>query len=162
MGKTWDNRSTKHEHRIWFGNLLLHQFKPESHQPVGNPFLTVLRHKYSIVTLVPPEPRQAPKPSPEIDIGFPIKRLMFWTAIAVRLFSLPAVPTPPNNYLFSHFSMMLFLLVSLLFFAGIIIPRSVFLPDKEQTIYSVFEVYTPWVFITMILSAIILQIEHWV
>jgi hypothetical protein len=57
MGKTRDNRTIHHEQRIWFGKILLHQFRPESHQAVQNPFINLSR-KYGTSTLTPGLPHQ--------------------------------------------------------------------------------------------------------
>jgi hypothetical protein len=154
MGKTRDNRMVRHEQRIWFGKLLLHQFRAESHQAVQNPFSTILR-KHSTATLT--VPHLPPSPSDK-DTGFPLKRLIFWSAIAIRLFSLPTFPIPPYNNLLLHCVLRLFMLVGFIFLAGMIVPRSVFLLGKERTLGSVFEVYTPWFFGLMILGGIIIQL----
>jgi hypothetical protein len=154
FGKTWDNTSTRtfHERRIWFGELLLCEFEPEFHQVQHTPTGFQFAPRFSTVTLVEPE-RRSTQPEPSWDTGFPIKRIIFWGAIAVWLFSLP--PFPPDYNLFVDDSMMLFLLVSLLFFAGLSQPKSVFLFGKCQTKEVAFETYTPLVFISMLLGAAI-------
>lgn len=154
FGKTWNSSSiqTSHKRRIWFGELLLREFEPAQHQVPHIPTRFQFTSRFSTVTLVEPE-RRSTQPEPSLDTGFPIKRLIFWSAIAVWLFSLP--PFPPDYNLFVDYSMMLFILVSLLFFAGLILPKSVFLFGKCQTREVAFQIYTPLVFISMLLSGVI-------